>query len=153
MLIKSYYKDKIVGEKLKYLNPEFISAGMAISSVSGDFNQNATMRYRISALSIIYSCLVCAGWTQSGFPEDYFRAPLDIRMVLSGNFGELRPNHFHSGIDIKTQGVSGQRVYAAADGYISRIKIEAAGYGNTLYITHPGGFTTVYAHLDRFRRP
>jgi murein DD-endopeptidase MepM/ murein hydrolase activator NlpD len=151
MLIKSYYKDKIVGEKLKYLNPEFISAGMAISSVSGDFNQNATMRYRISALSIIYSCLVCTGWTQSGFPEDYFRAPLDIRMVLSGNFGELRPNHFHSGIDIKTQGVSGQRVYAAADGYISRIKIEAAGYGNTLYITHPGGFTTVYAHLDRFR--
>ena len=72
-------------------------------------------------------------------------------MILSGNFGELRADHFHSGIDIKTQGTTGHRVYAAADGYVSRIKIEAAGYGHTLYITHPGGYTTVYAHLDRFR--
>jgi murein DD-endopeptidase MepM/ murein hydrolase activator NlpD len=88
---------------------------------------------------------------QPVFRKDYFLAPIKIPMYLSGNFGELRSNHFHSGIDIKTQGVSGHRIFASAEGYISRIKIEAAGYGNTLYITHPAGYTTVYAHLDRFR--
>ncbi len=88
---------------------------------------------------------------QSTYQQDYFIAPINIPMHLSGNFGELRSNHFHSGIDIKTQGVSGHRILASAEGYISRIKVEAAGYGNTLYITHPAGYTTVYAHLDRFR--
>jgi hypothetical protein len=79
-------------------------------------------------------------------------APINIPLFLSGSFGELRSNHFHSGIDIKTQGVSGHRVYASAEGYVSRIKVEAAGYGNTLYITHPAGYTTVYAHLEKFRQ-
>jgi murein DD-endopeptidase MepM/ murein hydrolase activator NlpD len=102
---------------------------------------------------IILSFILCVlnAQAQEPYPADYFRAPLDIPMVLSGNFGELRSNHFHAGIDIKTQGVIGHKVYAAAEGYISRIKIEAAGYGNTLYITHPAGYTTVYGHLDRFR--
>ncbi len=89
---------------------------------------------------------------QPSFQSDYFLAPINIPMYLSGSFGELRSNHFHSGIDIKTQGVSGHRIFASAEGYISRIKVEAAGYGNTLYITHPAGYTTVYAHLDRFRQ-
>lgn len=87
---------------------------------------------------------------QSPFIQDHFRSPLDIKIYLSGNFGELRADHFHSGIDIKTQGVIGKKVLASADGYISRIKIETGGYGKTLYLTHPGGYTTVYAHLDRF---
>jgi len=90
--------------------------------------------------------------SQPTFRQDYFIAPINISMFLSGSFGELRSNHFHSGIDIKTQGVSGHRIYASAEGYISRIKVEAAGYGNTLYITHPAGYTTVYAHLNRFRK-
>jgi murein DD-endopeptidase MepM/ murein hydrolase activator NlpD len=109
------------------------------------------MRQKISILGVLVFCVAGPLRSQPGFPGDYFSPPLDFRMVLSGNFGELRANHFHSGIDIKTQGTTGHRVYAAADGYVSRIKIEAAGYGNTLYITHPGGYTTVYAHLDRFR--
>lgn len=79
-----------------------------------------------------------------------FQSPLDIPLILSGNFGELRSTHFHAGIDIKTQGVSGKPVYAANVGYISRIKIQSGGYGRSLYITHPNGYTTVYAHLDRF---
>jgi hypothetical protein len=91
-------------------------------------------------------------WAQPAFRQDYFIPPINISMYLSGNFGELRSNHFHSGIDIKTQGVSGHRIFASAEGYISRIKVEAAGYGNALYITHPAGYTTVYAHLDRFRQ-
>lgn len=85
---------------------------------------------------------------QSQYPTDYFRSPLDIPLQLSGNFGELRSNHFHSGFDFKTQKKEGFNVYAAADGYISRIKISASGYGKALYITHPNGFTTVYGHLQ-----
>ncbi len=81
---------------------------------------------------------------------DYFRSPLDIPLFLSGNFGELRSNHFHAGLDIKTQGVEGQNVYAIADGYVSRIKVSPFGYGNAIYITHPNGFTSVYGHLQKY---
>ncbi len=72
---------------------------------------------------------------------------------LSGNMGELRSSHFHAGLDIKTNGKEGYRVYAAADGYISRIRIGPGGYGNALYINHPNGTTTVYAHLMRMKDP
>lgn len=110
------------------------------------------MLYRFFTFFMGCLCLLQFSRSQAVFRNDYFRAPVDFDMYLSGNFGELRSNHFHAGIDIKTQGVTAQRVYAAADGYISRIKVEAAGYGNTLYITHPEGYTTVYAHLDLFRK-
>ena len=83
------------------------------------------------------------------YPQDYFRPPLDVPLVLSGTFGELRSNHFHGGIDLKTQGVEGLPVYAAADGYISRIKVSAGGYGLALYVDHPNGYTTVYGHLQQ----
>lgn len=77
-------------------------------------------------------------------------SPLDIPLYLSGTFGELRNNHFHSGIDIKTEGVQGLKVYAADDGYVSRIKVDATGYGKVLYITHPDGLVSVYGHLQKF---
>ncbi|HEY9114612.1 MAG TPA: M23 family metallopeptidase, partial [Bacteroidales bacterium] len=86
----------------------------------------------------------------SEYPADYFRSPLDIPLYLSGTFGELRSNHFHSGIDIKTQGVEGKNVYAVADGYVSRIKVSAGGYGKALYINHPNGTVSVYGHLKKF---
>ena len=79
-----------------------------------------------------------------------FQSPLNIPLLLSGNFGELRATHFHSGIDIKTQGVTGQKVYAAYSGYVSRIKVQTGGYGKSIYITHPNGYTTVYAHLEKY---
>jgi hypothetical protein len=82
--------------------------------------------------------------------RNYYTAPLKIPFFLSGNFAELRPNHFHGGIDIKTQGKTGLPVFAAADGYVSRIAISPSGYGNVMYINHPNGTTTVYGHLDRF---
>jgi len=81
--------------------------------------------------------------------QDYIN-PLDFRLLLSGNFGELRSNHFHTGIDIKTKGVEGQNVYAIADGYISRIKVSSFGYGKAIYINHNDGITSVYAHLKEF---
>ena len=77
-------------------------------------------------------------------------APLDIPLVLSGTFAELRGNHFHGGIDIKTQGRSGLEVSAVADGYVSRISVSPYGYGNALYLRHPEGYTTVYGHLNAF---
>ena len=85
---------------------------------------------------------------QTQYPKDYFRSPLDIPLQLSGNFGELRPNHIHAGFDFKTQQKEGLFVYAAADGYVSRIKISEVGYGKAIYITHPNGYTTVYGHLQ-----
>ena len=81
------------------------------------------------------------------YPQNYFRSPMDIPLKLAGNFGELRNNHFHNGLDIRTGGQEGLPVYAVADGYVSRIKIAPAAYGNCLYITHPNGYVTVYAHL------
>lgn len=85
------------------------------------------------------------------YPKDYFASPVHDALRLGGTFCELRPNHFHSGIDIKSKtGGVGQPVLAAADGYIDRIKVQASGYGNVLYIKHPNGYTTLYAHLDRF---
>ncbi len=84
------------------------------------------------------------------YPRNDFRSPLDIPLYLSGTFGEPRNTHFHAGLDIKTAGVEGKNVYAIGDGYVSRVKVSAWGYGNTLYITHPNGYTSVYAHLSKF---
>ncbi len=87
---------------------------------------------------------------QQNYPKDYFRNPLDVPINLSGNFGELRTNHFHAGIDIKTMQQEGLKVYAAADGFVSRIKVSPVGYGYALYIDHPNGYTTVYGHLKSY---
>lgn len=83
------------------------------------------------------------------FPKGYFVEPTDSSLNIAGNFGEIRPNHFHAGLDVKTAGREGLFIYAAADGYVSRVKLSATGYGKALYITHPNGFVTVYAHLQR----
>ena len=97
---------------------------------------------------LLFGILCCNA--QSPYPKDYFTSPLDITLTASGTFAELRSNHFHSGIDLKTKGTEGLNVYAAASGYVSRIKISRFGYGKALYITHPNGYTSVYAHLQKF---
>lgn len=76
--------------------------------------------------------------------------PLDIPLLLAGNFGELRPNHFHSGVDIKTQGREGLPVFAIGEGSVARIVISPYGYGKVIYVAHPNGHTSVYAHLQKF---
>lgn len=106
---------------------------------------------------LLLSVLVCfavSGYGQvfppTVYPQGYFRSPLDIAINLAGNFGELRPNHYHMGFDLKTDHHENMPVRAAADGYIARIKIEPAGFGRAIYINHPNGFTTVYGHLNAF---
>ena len=82
--------------------------------------------------------------------QPQFGVPFDFPLLLSGNFGELRSNHFHGGLDFKTQGVTGKPLLAIADGYISKVTVTPGGYGNALYITHDNGYTSVHGHLDRF---
>ena len=88
--------------------------------------------------------------TKVVYPKGEFRNPLGITNYLAGNFAELRSNHFHSGIDIKTNQKEGYNVYAVGNGYISRINVSPRGYGNALYIDHPNGYTSVYGHLQKF---
>lgn len=87
---------------------------------------------------------------QDDYPKDAFRPPLDIPIILAGTFGELRSNHFHSGIDIKTQQREGLPVMAIGEGTITRIKVSIWGYGKVIYIAHPNGYTSVYGHLQKF---
>lgn len=82
--------------------------------------------------------------------KNLFISPVKIPLALSANFGELRIDHFHSGLDIKTQGVTGKEVVATADGYVYRISVTPGGFGKALYLRHPSGYSTVYGHLDRF---
>lgn len=87
---------------------------------------------------------------QNNYPQNYFHSPLQIPLYLAGNFGEPRTDAFHMGLDLGTNGVEGLPVFASADGYVSRIKVSAFGYGNAIYITHPNGYMTVYGHLSKF---
>lgn len=103
---------------------------------------------RLILISILF--LSTFSFSQNSFPQDYFESPLEIPLILAGTFAELRSNHFHGGLDIKTQQREGLEVLAAAKGFVSRIKISHFGYGKALYITHPNGYTTVYGHLQHF---
>jgi hypothetical protein len=101
---------------------------------------------RLSIISVLF--LNALDINQQG--KSIFISPVKIPLFLSANFGELRIDHFHSGLDIKTQGVTGKEVVASADGYIYRISVSPGGFGKALYIRHPNGFSTVYGHLDKF---
>jgi hypothetical protein len=103
----------------------------------------------LAGVNILF-CLLNELCAQSPYPKDYFRLPIDGKLSMSGNFGQIRADHFHAGIDIRTGGKEGIKVFAAAEGYISRIKVSPYGYGKAIYITHPNGFVTVYGHLKYF---
>ena len=87
---------------------------------------------------------------EKNYPKGYFQWPVDAKIALAANFGELRLNHYHMGLDCKTDQVQNKHVFAAADGYIAKVKIEPSGFGRCIYINHPNGLTTVYAHLNNF---
>ena len=101
---------------------------------------------------MLFVCFINTGiiQAQNNYPQNYFRNPLNIPMQLAANFGAIRTNHFHMGLDLRTNSQENLPVFAAAEGYVSRIKVERYGFGNAVYITHPNGYTTVYAHLNRY---
>ena len=101
---------------------------------------------------LIFTIISINIFAQNEYPQNYFRSPIDFQIQIAGNFGELRSNHFHTGLDILTQGVQGKKVFSIADGYVSRINVSGGGYGNALYITHPNGYVSVYGHLKSFRK-
>ena len=108
----------------------------------------ASFRFWFSVIQLFSYSIICNVHGQK--LDTIFRRPLDLPVSLSGTFAELRANHFHSGIDFRTQGIAGHKVYACEQGYVSRISVSSAGFGNALYINHPNGYTTVYGHLDAF---
>ena len=100
------------------------------------------MRVGLFLIAVLINLNICS--QNSG---DY---PLDIPIISSSSFGELRPNHFHAGIDIKTKGIEGFKIYSIGDGYISRLQITHGGNGKAIYIKHDNGQSSVYAHLQKF---
>lgn len=111
------------------------------------------MKYLFFFIPLFLSAFA-TGQTYEAKNIDYdsydFHPPMKIDLILAGNFGEMRDNHFHTGLDIKTGGVEGQRLYAIEDGYISRIRISPWGYGLALYINHPNGLSSLYGHMQSF---
>ena len=99
---------------------------------------------------ILINILLFNYFTEETIDKTLFISPVRIPLSLSANFGELRADHFHSGLDIKTQGVTGKEVVAASSGYVYRISISPGGFGKALYLRHSSGYTTVYGHLERF---
>src|SRR6476620_9687081 len=105
----------------------------------------------LKKLPFLFFSLLFAGYCEAQtYPQNYFRHPLDIPMKLVANFGEIRANHWHMGLDIRTQQRENLPVYAAADGYVSRIVVEPGGFGQAIYISHPNGLSTLYAHMNAF---
>lgn len=108
------------------------------------------MRIWLTILFLPFTLSVLFTKAQQQYPKDYFRPPVNFQVSLSGSFGEIRRNHFHSGIDIRTEGVQGKPVFAIADGYVSRVNVSSGGFGKALYITHPNGYTSLYGHLRNY---
>lgn len=107
------------------------------------------MRHRATAMALAAVALAAAGANA----QQRYAQPLTAPNRVTGTFAELRPNHFHTGLDLGTLGVEGHEIYAAEDGWVSRIAVSPYGYGKALYIDHPDGHTTVYAHLSRYAAP
>jgi hypothetical protein len=99
---------------------------------------------------IFFSSLSAQLFPPKNYPKGYFIYPVQAKIGLAANFGELRPNHFHMGLDCRTDQKENAGIIAAADGYIAQVKIEPGGFGRAIYINHPNGLTTLYAHLNNF---
>lgn len=114
-----------------------------------EFAKRSTLK---SAFVTLFFFIPFHSPSQKVYPQNYFSSPLTIPLILSGNFGEIRGSHFHSGLDFKTNNKEGAAVVAAADGYVYRIKVTEGGFGKVLYLKHENGYSTVYAHLHSFAK-
>ena len=109
-----------------------------------------SLKNKIKGLMLVALISCVPGIQAQEKPDNPFVSPFDFPLLLSGNFGELRANHFHGGVDFKTQGVVGKPIRCIADGYISRVTVSPGGYGQAVYITHDNGYTSVHGHLLKF---
>ena len=110
-----------------------------------------SMIVRFILLCVLFPVITSAQFfSTKNYPQNYFKWPVGATVALAANFGELRPNHYHMGLDCKTDQKENVPVYAAAEGYIAKVKIEPSGFGRAIYINHPNGLTTLYAHLNQF---
>jgi len=107
------------------------------------------MRGLFISIALFLGLIVFA---QEPYPKKYFFSPVDFQLLVSSNFGKIRTNHFHAGLDINTKLRTGLNIYAVADGYISRVNISPRGYGKAIYITHQNGYVSVYAHLSEIKK-
>jgi hypothetical protein len=130
--------------RIKRINADFLNINNAIISSEARKESALIRLIRVIRVLLVFFLFPIVCYAQDVAP------PLDIPLYLSGNFGELRNDHFHSGIDFKTQGVTGIPVKAVKEGYIVRISVSPYGYGRAVYIVHPDGTTSVYGHLDHF---
>jgi murein DD-endopeptidase MepM/ murein hydrolase activator NlpD len=105
------------------------------------------MRYLLLTFILVSSSNL---WSQFLSTQGNWALPMDAPVELSAGFGDLRPNHFHMGIDIRTGGKINLPIYACDEGFVSRIRVSSLGYGWVLYVQHPNGYTTVYAHCTSF---
>ena len=129
-----------------------VPLGIKIVPLYGTLLKTLEKIPHMRALLTVFLLGLCI-WAQAQsnpYPQNYFRHPLNIKMELVSNFGELRTNHWHMGLDIRTQQRENLPVYASADGYIASVSVAAFGFGRALYINHPNGLTTVYAHMNNF---
>lgn len=115
-------------------------------------NKRLTMKRLIIIFFTLFALTTAAGANAQSDSTRY-RYPLNLEPLYSAGFAEMRPNHFHSGVDLKTEGVEGHSLYSIADGEVVRIGVQPGGYGRVLYIQHPDGNTSVYAHMQRFSEP
>jgi murein DD-endopeptidase MepM/ murein hydrolase activator NlpD len=106
--------------------------------------------FPFSFFLFIFHISAAQEFPERNYPTNYFRYPLDIPLKLNANFGEMRPNHFHMGLDLFTLRKENLPVYAPADGWVSKIKVDPNGFGNAIYVSHPNGYTTLYAHMNTF---
>jgi len=105
------------------------------------------MKYFFTILTFSFGFF---SFAQSNLAQNSFHTPIAEKYHISSNFGEIRPSHFHAGLDYSTKGRIGADVYSIDDGYVSRVKVSSTGYGNALYITHVNGYVSVYGHLNDF---
>lgn len=135
---------------LRFFSSRLVNKIKAFESVEGFFDALCGMVFSNLYSSRFLMFLFCLSATFAKGQKWTCSSPLDIPLELAGSFAEIRSNHFHSGMDLRTEQREGLPVYCAADGYVSRIKISPNGYGKAIYVTHPEGYVTVYAHLQKF---
>ena len=151
-MLKQHKVNQKEPKALRFFSSRPVNKIKAFESIEGFFDALCGMVFSNLDSSRFLIFLFCLSATFAQGQKWTCSSPLDISLELAGSFAEIRSNHFHSGMDLRTEQREGLPVYCAADGYVSRIKISPFGYGKAIYVTHPEGYVTVYAHLQKFNQ-